>query len=145
MVHFNFGEDFLTVGKALAISKGELKAQLSDLTKKKVAKSALRVSKIVDKGMPVYGINTGFGPLCTTSISKEKTKILQSNILQSHSVGVGEPIANQLAKLMLILKVQALSKRIFRHTITNLRTYYLAYRKRYYTCSSFSGLGRRIR
>ncbi|GGG41860.1 histidine ammonia-lyase [Croceivirga lutea] len=110
MEYFNFGEDFLTVGKALAISNGAIKGQLSDLTKKKVEKSALRVAEIVDKGMPVYGINTGFGPLCTTSISKEKTKILQSNILQSHSVGVGKPITNQLAKLMLILKVHALAK-----------------------------------
>ncbi len=63
-----------------------------------------------EEGHAVYGINTGFGPLCTTSISKEETKTLQSNILKSHSVGVGKPINTEIAKLMLILKVHALAK-----------------------------------
>src|SRR5690606_30737346 len=43
-------------------------------------------------------------------ISKSETKILQSNILKSHAVGVGEPIALEIAKLMLILKIHALAK-----------------------------------
>ncbi|MDO1499187.1 aromatic amino acid lyase [Winogradskyella maritima] len=42
--------------------------------------------------------------MCTTKISKSETSVLQSNILQSHSVGVGKPIEKDIAKLMLILK-----------------------------------------
>lgn len=110
MKHFSFGEEYLTTGKALSLSRGKLKGALSAETKKLIAKSAAHVAAMVDKGEPVYGINTGFGPLCTTSISKDETRILQSNILQSHSVGVGQPIATELAKLMLILKVHALAK-----------------------------------
>jgi histidine ammonia-lyase len=64
----------------------------------------------VEHGEPVYGINTGFGPLCTTKISKSETKILQTNILKSHSVGVGPPIDTEIAKLMLVLKVHALAQ-----------------------------------
>ncbi len=107
---FLWGEDHLTARKAIHIGKGTLRAVLSDTTKKKVQKSAQAVATIVEKGQPVYGINTGFGPLCTTKISKEETKLLQTNILQSHSVGVGEPISEDIAKLMLILKVHALAK-----------------------------------
>jgi len=110
MNQFLYGEEHLTVGKALALSTGKIKGILSENTRKRIQNSAAFVAKIVEKGEPVYGINTGFGPLCTTSISKEETQILQSNILQSHSVGVGEPITNDLAKLMLILKVHALAK-----------------------------------
>ncbi|GMN06240.1 histidine ammonia-lyase [Croceitalea sp. MTPC5] len=109
-LYFLWGEDHLTARKAILIGKGTLKAVLSNTTKKKVQKSAQAVATIVEKGQPVYGINTGFGPLCTTKISKEETKLLQTNILQSHSVGVGEPIAEDIAKLMLILKVHALAK-----------------------------------
>lgn len=109
MEQFFFGEH-LTAGKALAIARGNLIGKLSPATKEKVQKSAANVRAMVEKGEPVYGINTGFGPLCTTSISKEETQILQSNILKSHSVGVGKPISTELAKLMLILKVQALAK-----------------------------------
>ncbi|TLP74503.1 histidine ammonia-lyase [Maribacter sp. ACAM166] len=107
---FKLGEDWLTAGKALEIANGKISIILSDETQQKIAKSWTIVQKIVDKGHPVYGINTGFGPLCTTKISKSKTHILQTNILQSHSVGVGNPIAKDIAKLMLILKVQSLAK-----------------------------------
>ena len=107
---FYFGEDHLTAGMALAIARNKIQASLSKTTKANIQKSAQVVANIVEKGEPVYGINTGFGPLCTTKISKEETRILQTNILQSHSVGVGEPIANELAKLMLVLKAHALAK-----------------------------------
>ena len=108
--HFFYGEDRLTSGIALKIARGELKGIISEEARKKIRKSQQVVENIVEKGHPVYGINTGFGPLCTTKISKEETKILQTNILQSHSVGVGDPIDAEIAKLMLILKLQSLSK-----------------------------------
>ncbi len=108
--HFSYGEDYLTSGTAIKIAQGDIKGIISETTRERIQKSRQVVDNIVDKGHPVYGINTGFGPLCTTKISKEETKVLQSNILQSHSVGVGEPIDSQIAKLMMILKVQSLSK-----------------------------------
>lgn len=107
---FKLGEDWLTSGKAMQIVHGEFSPILSKATENKITKSWKIVQNIVDKGHPVYGINTGFGPLCTTKISKSETNILQTNILQSHSVGVGDPIAKDIAKLMLILKAQSLAK-----------------------------------
>ncbi len=107
---FNFGEDRLTASISLAIASGKTKTNLSSAARKKIAASWQMVQHIIEKGHPVYGINTGFGPLCTTKISKEETTILQTNILQSHSVGVGKPIDTEIAKLMLILKVHSLAK-----------------------------------
>lgn len=107
---FKLGEDWLTAGKALKITIGTISITLSEKTQQKIVHSWSIVQKIVDKGHPVYGINTGFGPLCTTKISKSETHILQTNILQSHSVGVGTPIPSDIAKLMLILKVHSLAK-----------------------------------
>ena len=107
---FFYGEDHLTAGKALALARNELTGSISESTRDKINRSAERVQKIVAEGKPVYGINTGFGPLCTTAISAENTQILQENILKSHSVGVGRPIQSELAKLMLILKVHTLAK-----------------------------------
>tara|TARA_R110000868_G_scaffold326165_1_gene587139 strand:- start:283 stop:1863 length:1581 start_codon:yes stop_codon:yes gene_type:complete len=107
---FKLGEDWLSSSTAIGISKGEIKVVLTKDTRKKITDSSKIVTAIVEKGEAVYGINTGFGPLCTTKISKEETKILQTNILKSHSVGVGAPIATEIAKLMLILKAQSLAK-----------------------------------
>jgi histidine ammonia-lyase len=66
------------------------------------------VQDIVKDGRTVYGINTGFGILADTAINEADTRLLQHKILQSHSVGVGDPIPPEIAKLMLITKVQAL-------------------------------------
>ena len=107
---FRYGKDNLTASKALQICRGELRATLDKSTRRIVQKCYEEVLQIADGDAAVYGINTGFGPLCNTKISKDKTKQLQKNILLSHSVGVGNPIATEISKLMLILKVHALSK-----------------------------------
>src|SRR6478609_1668556 len=107
---FNYGSDFLTAGKALAIAKGMLKGILNDETRQKINERSAIVEKIAQADKAVYGVNTGFGPLCTTMISAEDTRKLQENILKSHAVGVGEPISVSLTRLMLVLKLHALSQ-----------------------------------
>lgn len=107
---FNYGTDHLTAKLALAISKGEVKGILSESTRAKVFESSQVVERIAISGKAVYGINTGFGPLCTAMISAVDTRKLQENILKSHAVGVGEPIDSEISKLMLVLKLQALAQ-----------------------------------
>ena len=107
---FNYGLDQLSCSVAIQLSQGQLKGELSASTRAKVQQSAAYVQHIVDTEKTVYGINTGFGPLCTSLISAADTRKLQENILKSHAVGVGEPIDPLLAKLMLVLKVHALAK-----------------------------------
>ncbi|MGH1434470.1 MAG: histidine ammonia-lyase [Lewinella sp.] len=107
---FHYGKDVLTAGKALAIARGKLSATLAADTRSQVAASQRIVEHVVEQGAAVYGINTGFGPLCNQTISKEDTAILQKKLLLSHSVGVGKPIDREVAKLMLILKIHALSQ-----------------------------------
>ena len=107
---FSYGEDHLTAGIAQSIARDETRALLSADTRTRIKASAAAVEKIVSRGNPVYGINTGFGPLCSTIIPEDQTRLLQENILKSHSAGVGEPITPATTKLMLILKVHALAK-----------------------------------
>ncbi|MEO0471952.1 MAG: histidine ammonia-lyase [Bacteroidota bacterium] len=107
---FRFGEDQLTTSKALAISKSQLAGTIGMDARQRILASEQDVAKIVQSGKVVYGINTGFGPLCTTMISAEDTQRLQTNILKSHSVGVGAPIPRDISRLMLILKLQSLSQ-----------------------------------
>lgn len=110
MSTFNYGTDHLTAGIALSIARGKTKGIISDAAREKIRRSSQVVENIANGDAAVYGINTGFGPLCTTMISKKETKTLQKNILMSHAVGLGDPIPQEISKLMLILKVHALSK-----------------------------------
>ncbi len=107
---FHYGIDQLTVATAIAIASGKTKGLLPAAAIKKINDSQAAVQQIVDTNKIVYGINTGFGILANTTISKEDTATLQYKILQSHSVGVGDPIPVEVAKLMLITKVQALAQ-----------------------------------
>lgn len=107
---FFYGEDRLSVGLALEIEQGLRKGTISIKAAERIRASQEAVNSIVRRGETVYGINTGFGPLCTTIISAEDTKKLQCNILKSHSAGVGENIPPEIAQLMMVLKVHALSK-----------------------------------
>lgn len=107
---FHYGTDHLTVGIALKIASGQSRAVLGEEAIAGVRQSRIFVDQIVSNHSVVYGVNTGFGPLCDTLISEADTRQLQYNILQSHSVGVGNPIPVEIAKLMLITKVHALAK-----------------------------------
>ncbi len=107
---FRYGEDFLTIATALGIVRGKVKGNLTAETILRVKANQEVVKNIVSKKKIVYGINTGFGPLCTSLIDKDETKQLQYNLLMSHSVGVGNFIDKEIAKLMLILKLHALCK-----------------------------------
>jgi histidine ammonia-lyase len=107
---FQYGIDSLTVANAISIANGSCKGVISAATAALVKRSESSVDRIVDSGKTVYGINTGFGILASTAISAADTAILQHKILQSHSVGVGQPLSVEVAKLMLITKVQSLAK-----------------------------------
>ena len=107
---FRYGEDQLTIGRALHLARGIEKGMLTAETRDRIDKNRKTVERIVHKKKIVYGINTGFGPLCTTLIGEEDTRKLQYNLLMSHSVGVGNAIDPEIATLMLILKAHALSK-----------------------------------
>ena len=106
---FYFGKDNLTTSKAIDISNGKLSFTIDEEIRKKVIRSHQYVKQIVNIEKIVYGINTGFGSLCNTIISKENTQKLQENLLRSHSVGVGDPIPDDIVRLMLLLKIHSLS------------------------------------
>jgi histidine ammonia-lyase len=107
---FFYGMDKLTVQTAVSLAEGSLQGILNNTVKEKITNSYRNVSEMVNEGKTVYGVTTGFGILANTKISEEDTATLQYKILQSHSVGVGEAIPVEIAKLMLITKVHALSQ-----------------------------------
>ena len=107
---FNYGTGQLTINIVLGVASGKIKGVLNEEAVKKIKASHQHVQEIVDKNKTVYGINTGFGILANTPISSEDTATLQYKLLQSHSVGVGDPIPVEVAKIMLITKVQALAQ-----------------------------------
>ena len=75
-----------------------------------VAAGSQTVARIVARGEPVYGINTGFGKLATVRIAAADLATLQRNLVLSHAAGIGEPMPYAVARLMLALKLASLAQ-----------------------------------
>ena len=72
--------------------------------------SADCVERIVARGEPVYGINTGFGKLASVRIDAGDLETLQRNIVLSHAAGVGEAMPEPITRLMMALKLASLAQ-----------------------------------
>jgi histidine ammonia-lyase len=72
--------------------------------------SAATISKIVERGAPAYGINTGFGKLAKTHIPNEQLEELQRNLILSHSVGSGPLLDDAVVRLIIAMKIGSLSR-----------------------------------
>jgi histidine ammonia-lyase len=75
-----------------------------------IEKSAATIKKIVERGAPAYGINTGFGKLAKTHIPNDQLEELQRNLILSHSVGTGELISDEVARLIVAMKIGSLAR-----------------------------------
>ncbi len=75
-----------------------------------VERGAAAVARIVARGEPVYGINTGFGKLATVRIDTADLNQLQQNIVLSHAAGTGEPMPTPIVRLMMALKLASLGQ-----------------------------------
>ena len=100
----------LTLETVHEIITKRIKIELSETSKQAVEKCrAYLDAKMEKQTTPVYGVTTGFGSLCNTSISKEDLAQLQHNLVVSHACGFGEEVPQEIVKLMLLLKIQSLS------------------------------------
>ena len=68
------------------------------------------VVSVLAAGKVVYGINTGFGLLANTRIAPEELELLQKSIVLSHAAGTGKPMSDAVVRLMMVLKVNSLSR-----------------------------------
>src|SRR5580704_6414575 len=109
-IDFQYGSGNLDIDTVIGLASGDRKGGFSVDTEKKIRASQQQVADIVSSQKTVYGINTGFGILANTKISEADTRVLQHKILQSHSVGVGEPVPVEIGRIMLITKVHALAQ-----------------------------------
>lgn len=92
------------------ICKEKYSLELSDEARQKITKCRDYLDqKMAGSDDPIYGINTGFGALHDVRISKEDLNKLQENLVMSHACGTGDEVPQEIVKLMLLLKVHALS------------------------------------
>jgi histidine ammonia-lyase len=83
-------------------------ARIDEPVRDRIRRCWEAVAEIARGVKPAYGINTGFGNLCTRRIPPEQVRQLQSNLLISHAVGVGPAAPDGMVRWMMLLKIHAM-------------------------------------
>lgn len=107
---FKINPGQMTLAELRAIYREEQKLKLNDDAWDVIRASRKVVDAITEEGRTVYGINTGFGLLAQTSISEDQLELLQTNLVLSHSTGVGRPLTDDVVRLIYVLKISSLAR-----------------------------------
>jgi histidine ammonia-lyase len=98
----------LDIEQFVAVARYGAKVEFSQAYCQRVNRSRRLVERWTDEGRVMYGVNTGFGALCTRVISAEETEELQKNILLSHAVSVGDPLSIEETRATMLMVLQNL-------------------------------------
>jgi histidine ammonia-lyase len=98
----------ITVQQINEVALANATVSLSEKSKNALVKSKQFVFDIVEKGEPVYGINTGFGALSDVHIKNEDLNTLQVNLIRSHCTGVGAPFDRETTRAIMLLRANCL-------------------------------------
>lgn len=104
------GQHPLTIDEVVEVARRKVKVELSESTKDRIEASAAMVAKFIREERTIYGITTGFGKFSDVRISTEELSQLQHNLIVSHSTGVGNCLADDEIRAILLLRINALSQ-----------------------------------
>ncbi len=103
------GEHDLDVRELVKVARYNEQVLLAPSTIERMKASRCLVERIVGSEKPVYGVNTGFGAFATVKIPKERLLSLQRNILLSHACGVGEALAEDVVRAIILTRAHTLA------------------------------------
>ncbi|WP_163851369.1 histidine ammonia-lyase [Pseudooceanicola aestuarii] len=83
---------------------------LGDSARPGMDRAAARIAEVAAGETAVYGVNTGFGKLASVRIAAEDVATLQRNLILSHCCGVGDPLAPEIVRLIMVLKLMSLGR-----------------------------------
>ncbi len=105
-----FIEEIQTIAQVAEVLSSNKKISLGEESKAAILKSYNYIKTKMDTtDAVIYGINTGFGSLCNTTVAHSDLQELQYNLLRSHACGTGDLVPEKIVKLILLLKVKSLS------------------------------------
>jgi len=100
----------LTLAEIEAVSLAACPVAIAPAALTRVAASRALIEEILAAGDTVYGVNTGFGKLSDVRIPSGSLAQLQTNLVRSHSAGVGRPLSEPEVRAMLLLRANVLAK-----------------------------------
>lgn len=100
----------LTLEELAEVCRKDAQVALSFEAKQNILESRQVVDTLVDEAAVVYGITTGFGKFSDVTITQDECKQLQRNLIVTHAVGAGEPFSRDVARGIMLLRINNLAK-----------------------------------
>ncbi len=106
----NLAPGTLTLRQLEQIYRRPVRVSIEPTARLAVDRAAEIIASAAAGEAAVYGVNTGFGKLANTRINAGDTATLQRNLILSHCCGVGEPLSEAVVRLIMVLKINSLSR-----------------------------------
>ena len=100
----------LTISQVCAVACSGARAGLARRAAARMEASRAVVERLAAGEEPVYAVNTGVGLLADVRIPREDLDRLQRNVVRSHAAGVGEPLAREAVRAMMLIRANVLAK-----------------------------------
>lgn len=100
----------LTIEEIVAVARHGAKVELAPSACEAIRRSHDWVKAIVERGEPVYGVNTGFGIFAEQRIPSEDSAKLSRNLILSHAVGTGRPLDDEIVRAAILVRANTLAK-----------------------------------
>jgi histidine ammonia-lyase len=99
------GIEPLTRSQLIAVAREFETLELSSEVLKRLERQRAAIDVMVESGVPVYGLSTGFGSLATTFISPDRRRDLQRSLIRSHAAGVGAEVETEVVRAMMVSRL----------------------------------------
>jgi histidine ammonia-lyase len=109
-LHINGNDLTLEAVREVANIENRRAALLAPDARQAVNQARAVVDEIVASNKVAYAITTGVGKLSDVRIAGDQIRELQVNLVRSHAVGVGEPLAIEETRAMMLLRANSLAK-----------------------------------
>lgn len=105
-----FGETALTVEQVMSIASGAAVPRLSGdpVFRARLAQSAAHVDETLRRDGVIYGVTTGYGDSCTTSISDDLVAELPLHLTRFHGVGMGRILTPEETRAVMAVRLASL-------------------------------------
>jgi histidine ammonia-lyase/tyrosine ammonia-lyase len=100
----------LAIADVVVISRTGCHVAFDSAVLARMAASRAGLEALAARGVPIYGVNTGFGEMVHNWVDPKDARALQENLLRSHCAGVGETFARDEARAMMVARVNSLAR-----------------------------------
>ncbi len=102
------GGESLTREQLLRIARGGERVVIDDAVVERLRRQRAAVEELVQSGVPVYGVSTGFGSLATAFVEPDQRRELQRALVRSHAAGVGPEVEVEVVRAMMVSRLTTL-------------------------------------